>query len=156
MKRHQDVLATALVATLCCFGSTETFAGPYADDMAKCLVKSANAADRKIFLKWFFAAISLHPEIAPMVSISVEQRDEIDKKTGALFMRLLTESCRTETQQAIRYEGPATIQYAFQIFGQAAAGDLFANPRVAEGMKGLAKYLDETKFKALMSEELSK
>jgi len=156
MNRHQTVFAVVLTATLGCFGTTELFAGPYADDMAKCLVKSASATDRTIFLKWLFAAIALHPEVAPMVTISVEQRDEIDKNTGVLFMRLLTESCRSETKQAIRYEGPATIQYAFQIFGQAAAGDLLANSRVSEGMRGLARYLDETKFKAMMSEEIAK
>ena len=91
-----------------------------------------------------------------MVLISAEQRDEINKDAGALVTRLLTESCRSETQQAVRYEGPATVQYAFQVFGQAAAGDLLANPRVAEGMKGLAKYLDEGKFKSLMSEGATK
>ena len=47
------------------------------------------------------------------------------------------------------YEGPATIQYAFQVFGQAAAGDLFANPSVAAGMKDLVKYMDQDKIKAL-------
>ena len=87
-----------------------------------------------------------------MVTISAKQRDDIDRNAGTLFMRLLTQSCRVETQQAIRYEGPATIQYAFQVFGQAATGDLLTNASVAEGMKGLSKYLDEQKFKTMMSE----
>ena len=156
MMQHQKFLASVLMAALCCVGSIEAVASPYGDDMAKCLVKFASATDRNIFLKWLFAAMALNPEVEAMVLVSAEQRDEINKDAGALVTRLLTESCRSETQQAIRYEGPATVQYAFQVFGQAAAGDLLANPRVAEGMKGLAKYLDEGKFKSLMSEGATK
>ncbi len=84
-----------------------------------------------------------------MATISAKQRDDFNKGAGLLFQRLLTESCRAETQLAIRYEGPAIVQYAFQVFGQAAAGDLFANPSVAAGMKDLTKYIDEEKIKAL-------
>jgi hypothetical protein len=144
--------ASVVVAAISCIVAIDALAGPYGDDMAKCLVKSASPTDRNSFLKWLFTSIALHPDVQSMVTISAEQRDEMNKNAGALFMRLLTESCRTETQQAIRYEGPATLQYAFQVFGQAAVGDLLANPIVAEGMKGLNKYLDEQKFKAMMSE----
>jgi hypothetical protein len=139
----------SLVVMLSIAASTHAVAGPYGDDMAKCLVKAASPDDQTVFIKWLFAAIALHPDVASMASISAQQRDEFNKRAGALFQRLLTESCRSETQQAIRYEGPATIQYAFQVFGQAAAGNLFANPSVAVGMKDLAKYIDQDKIKAL-------
>jgi hypothetical protein len=147
---HPKVLFGAVIAALCCFGAGNTaFAGPYGDDMAKCLVRSTSAADREIFLKWLFSAMALNPSIESMVTISAKQRDDIDKNAGTLFQRLLTVSCRSETMDALRYEGPATIQLAFQVFGQAAARDLLSNPRVAEGMKGLGKYLDESKLKEL-------
>lgn len=41
------------------------------------------------------------------------------------------------------YDGPATIQMSFQLLGQVAASELFADPAVGESMKGLAKYVDE-------------
>jgi hypothetical protein len=103
------------------------------------MVRSATRADRTVFLKWLFASIALHPEIEAMVTISPGQCDEINKNAGALFMRLLTESCRDDMQQA------------FQVFGQAAATDLLGNPRTAEGMKGIDKYLDAEKLQALVS-----
>jgi hypothetical protein len=139
----------SLLVTVSMAASMHAVAGPYGDDMAKCLVKAATPDDQTVFIKWLFAAIALHPDVASMASISSQQRDDFSKRAGALFQRLLTESCRSETQQAIRYEGPATIQYAFQVFGQAAAGNLFANPSVAAGMKDLAKYIDQDKIKAL-------
>jgi len=148
MKCSRTLVRSSLV-TLSMLGSMHAVAGPYGDDMAKCLVKASNPDDRTVFIKWLFAAIALHPDVASMATISLQQRDEFSKRAGALFQRLLTESCRSETQQAIRYEGPATIQYAFQVFGQAAAGDLFANPSVAAGMKDLTKYIDQDKIKAL-------
>jgi hypothetical protein len=141
----------SLLVTLSIMTSMHAVAGPYGDDMAKCLVKAASPDDQTVFIKWLFAAIALHPDVASMASISPQQRDELSKRAGALFQRLLTESCRSETQQAIRYEGAATIQYAFQVFGQAAAGNLIANPSVAVGMKDLAKYIDQDKIKALSS-----
>ena len=142
-------LVRSLLVTSSMLAGAHAVAGPYGDDMAKCMVKSTSPADQTVFIKWLFASMALHPDIASMSTISSQQRDEFTRNAGALFQRLLTESCRSETQQAIRNEGPATIQYAFQIFGQAAAGGLFANPSVAAGMKDLTKYIDEEKIKAL-------
>jgi hypothetical protein len=142
-------LVRSLLVTLSILASMHAVAGPYGDDMAKCLVKSSSPEDQTVFIKWLFAAMALHPDVASLATITVQQRDEFSKRAGALFQRLLTESCRSETQLAIRYEGPATIQYAFQVFGQAAAGNLFANPSVAVGMKDLTKYIDQDKIKAL-------
>jgi hypothetical protein len=65
---------------------------------------------------------------------------------------LLTDSCRAETRQAVKYEGPQTIQSAFQVFGQVAARDLSSNPRVAEGMSAFSKYIDEEKLNNIVNE----
>ena len=131
-------------------------AGPYADDMAKCLVKSSSADDKSLFMKWLFAAIALHPDVQAMATITPAQRDDLNRRTALLIQKLLTDSCRAAAQQAVRYEGPATIQYAFQVFGQAAAGDLFASPQVAAGMKDLAKYLDKEKLQELAAPSAAK
>jgi hypothetical protein len=156
MTQRLRFLVCGLMLATGCVAPFPAIAGPYADDMAKCLVKSTNAADRTVFLKWLFATMALNPDVASMVNISPEQRDEMNKNAATLFQRLLTESCRSETRQALQYEGPATLQYAFQIFGQAATRDLVSNPRVAEGMKDLGKYLDEAKLKSLESDVPSK
>lgn len=144
----RTLIRNCLVA-LSLFVSAHAVAGPYGDDMAKCLVRQATPDDRKVFIRWLFAAMTLHPDIASMANVTAKQRDDLDRSAGALFQKLLTESCRSETQLAIRYEGPAVVQYAFQVFGQAAGSDLLTNPNVAAGMKNLAKYIDENKIKAL-------
>lgn len=138
-----------LAAFLC--SSEPVSAGPYADDMAKCLVKSASPEDRTLLVKWIFSAMSLHPDLASMSSITLQQRDALTKGAGALFQRLLLESCHSETQAAIQNEGPQTIQYAFQILGQVATRGLLTDPHVLEGMKSLDKGLDQEKIKALLN-----
>jgi hypothetical protein len=119
--------------------------------MAKCLVKSASPEDRTLLVKWIFSAISLHPDLASMSAISTQQRDALTKSAGALFQRLLLESCQSETQQAVQNEGPQTIQYAFQILGQVATRGLMTDPHVLEGMKSLGKGLDEERLKTLLT-----
>ena len=154
MQRHV-ARSLAVSVVLCCL-STVAHAGPYADDMAKCLVKSASEADRLALIKWIYAGLSLHPEVEPMAKISEEQRTQINKATGELFQRLLTEACLAETKQAIKYVGPAVMQYAFQILGQSSMAELVTAPKVRQGMNGFTKYLDEKKVRSAIGLETEK
>src|SRR4051812_48708167 len=43
--------------------SPTAFAGIYADDATRCLVKSMTAEDQLVLVKWVFASMSLHPAI---------------------------------------------------------------------------------------------
>ena len=98
----------------------------------------------------------LNPDVESMAVISSDQRDEINKNAAALLQKLITVTCRTEVQKAVKYEGPQTIQQAFQVFGQVAGRELMTSPRVAEGMVGLEKYIDEKKMKDVMIGDTSK
>jgi len=152
MKR--SILAAVAVALLCT--SRLAAAGPFADDMAKCLVNSTSAQDRTVLVRWIFSVITLHPDLSAMSSVTAKQREDLSKSAGALFQRLLVESCRSQTQAALQNEGQQTIQYAFQVLGQVASTGLFSDPHVAEGTKQLAKYLDEEKLKALKPDNAGK
>jgi hypothetical protein len=63
------------------------------------------------------------------------------KSTGALFQKLMLETCRTEAKQAYANEGPQTFEYAFRVLGEAASRGMFTDPHVSEGMKALARPL---------------
>jgi len=145
-------LVTA-VAVLSCAGSLPAFAGPYADDMAKCLVRSTTTADRTSFVRWFFAAASSHPAVQALSAVTPEQREEANKGTAALFQKLLTESCRKEVQLAVRYEGPQTVGSSFQVFGEVAGRELFTDPAVTQAMGGFEKYFDKQKLNDLFSDK---
>ena len=131
----------------CC--ASQASAGVYADDLGKCLVKSTTKQDRSDLIRWLFVAAAHHPAVQPIASVSAAQQDASDKSMGALMMKLLTDSCKPESQKALQYEGPITLQIAFEVLGKVAGQELFSSPEVAGNLQGLAKYVDAEKIKAL-------
>ncbi|MFO1408279.1 MAG: hypothetical protein U1F08_12235 [Steroidobacteraceae bacterium] len=138
------------VAVLLATAATGARAGVYADDLGKCLVSSTTEADRALMARWIFASMSLNKEIARYVNMSAEVREGLNRDTAALYMRLMTESCRTQTRDAAKYEGAAAISAGFGLLGQIAAQGLFADPAVTAGVAQLDKYYDPEKLKAAM------
>lgn len=45
-------------------------AGPYSDDLGKCLVASTTAADKGALVKWMFATAALHPAVKSVASVT--------------------------------------------------------------------------------------
>jgi hypothetical protein len=132
---------------LACVGSAQ--AGLYSDDMAKCLVASTSQKDKVALVRWMFANAALHPDVSSISRVSAKEKEELDRNAAALFERLLTESCRKPTMDAIRYEGPIAFQLSFQVLGQVAMQELMSNKAVSTGFEALTKYVDAKKIEAL-------
>lgn len=147
--RHAVMVLAGLALATGSLAPAVAVAGPYADELAKCLVKSTTEADKNSLVKWMFAAAALHPAVKPIASVSDEQRDELNRGAARLFERLVAESCRAETQEALKNEGPSTVQAGFQVLGQVAARGLLSDPGVARGLADLGKYLDKKKMEGL-------
>ena len=141
---------TLLTTIVIMFGSTQVNAGPYTDDLSKCLISSTTDADKALLVKWIFSAIALNKDVAPYVNMPVEVRTKINQDTAGLYMRLLTDSCKTQTHNAFKYEGQAAISSAFQLLGQVASQGIFNDPNVAAGMGDLTKYFDQEKLNAVL------
>lgn len=135
MKR--TLLATALLSMV-----FSAHAGPYGDDLSKCLIKSTDSADKSLLVEWIFFAIALNPTIAPLANIPAAKRDDTDRRTAKMFERLLVESCLDETRQAVKYEGTGAVSEAFKLLGQVASQEMFGNPAVAKGTENFARYID--------------
>ena len=125
-------------------------AGPYTDELSKCLVRSTTDADKTLLVQWMFAMVTLHPQVKSMTAISDAERTEIVRKTAGIFERLLTVSCQSEAQQALKYEGNSAFEASFGVLGQVAARELFSSPQVTTGVAGLEKYIDAEKVKKAM------
>ena len=126
-------------------------AGPYGDDLSKCLVQSTTSEDKTLLVRWIFHALALNPTIAPMTEIPADKREEVDRKTAAMFEKLLAETCRTETQQAIKYESSAAVGESFKLLGQVAAKEIFSDPAVAKGTENFTNYLDVKRMQELFN-----
>src|SRR5215472_2734610 len=109
--------------------SCSAHAGPYGDDLAKCLVDSTTKEDRIALVRWMFTAAAANPAVASIAKVTPKVMDK--------------------AKTALKYEGPATIQLSFQVLGQVAAGEMFATPEVREAMSGLEKYVDKKKIEEL-------
>jgi hypothetical protein len=139
-----------IAVTLACLGTiSPAIAGPYTDDLSRCLVEKSSTEDKTSLLQWIFVAMAQHPSVSAFTKITPDDVEKHNKAAGALFMRLLTETCNDNSKKAIKYEGAASIQLSFQVLGQAAAGELFTHPDVSKMMSGLEKYLDKAKLEAL-------
>jgi len=137
---------------LAAFAATPASAGIYADDLAKCLVKSSSAQDQADLVTWIFAVMSLNPAVRPYANFTDAQRADFDRKGGALFTRLMTADCRTESIAALKYEGAAAFETSFQVLGQVATRGLMSDPNVIKGMEGLGAAMDKGKLQALFKE----
>ena len=131
--------ATLSLAAFVGFTSTGAQAGPYGDDLGRCLVKSTSSADRREMVKWMLATAALHPDVQPIAAVSPQQRDTLNKAMGMLFERLQTQTCSQQAVQAFKFEGVSAIEYSFQLLGHVAVRELFADSSVVAGMAEVTK-----------------
>lgn len=145
MKFTKTLFITALLLS----GTAQ--AGPYTDKLSACLVGQSTMDDHVIIVQWMFAAMSKHPSVAPMGTVSEAQVDKANLRMAQLFTRLLTVTCRDQAVLALKNEGEVAIQQGFQALGQVAGRELFMDPNVAKGLSGMTKYIDTKKVAELRS-----
>ena len=122
------------------------FAGPFGDEMAKCLVTSTSNRDRAKLLKWMFRVYGEHPEVSYMVDLSDREKKVIDKDIADVFTRLLSEDCVDETKKALDYEGDNVMFTAFQTLGQVAAQGFNVNPIVERSINKFNEFIEYEKL----------
>jgi hypothetical protein len=144
-----SVSKCALVAVALAAGlgfATSSQAGPAQDALSECLVKSTTPADKVILVDWIFAVISLHPSVSNMASISDAQRETLNKNSGVLFTRLVSEDCGPELKAAVEKEGTDAVGEAFGKLGEMAMTDLMSDPKVQAGTEAMSTYIDQDKI----------
>lgn len=112
------------------------------DALTKCLVESSSPEDKRILVKWVFAVIAQHPDIASMTQIDAAQRLVIDRDAAVVFEKLLAEQCAAPLRAAVKQSGTDAIGRSFQALGTSAATDMLQNPQVMSSGAGLLKHLD--------------
>lgn len=112
------------------------------DALTKCLVESSSPEDKRILVKWVFAVIAQHPDIASMTQIDAAQRVVIDRDAADVFEKLLAEQCAAPLRAAVKQSGTDAIGRSFQALGTSAATDMLQNPQVMSSGAGLLKHLD--------------
>jgi hypothetical protein len=145
-------LHLAVLPTLMMGLAAPAIAGPYSDDLAKCLVSHATTDDHKALVRWMFAALAAGPAVRDIAKTTPEQRTAISAEAGHMFVRLVTQDCHAETVAALKYEGATAIEFGFSTLGNVAARDMMSDPAVRAEMSGLDKTMDAKAFDAISEE----
>lgn len=148
MKRN--IFGAAVGALLATAAINPAYAGPLGDELTKCMISSTTAQDKSVMVRWVFATLALHPDTAPLASVSAQQRSDLNAGTARLFERVMTENCKAQTQAAVRSEGPSALQQSFRQFGEAATRELLSNQQVANGLTATAGNLNLMKLMDLL------
>ena len=142
----KSVLISLVIIGVICFMNPGAQAGMYTDDLSRCLVESTTSSEKMDLVKWMFIAMSLHPAVKSIASVSPEQVEDSTKTIAELFGKLVTVTCKEQAVKALKYEGQNSMETSFQVLGGVAARELFSDPDVAAGIAGVEKYLDAEKI----------
>ena len=126
-------------------------AGPYSDDLAKCLVASTTSEEKTLLVQWMFATMSLHPQVKHLTNVSPAERTRLNRRVAVLFESLLTRSCLGEAREALKNEGVATFEASFNVLGQVAGRELATSPDVAAGFAERNKFVDAQKVQRALA-----
>ena len=147
MKKTTTICALALLAVL---RSAGAFAGPFGDEMSKCIVRATTSEDRVMLVQWIFSVMALHPSVHQLATVPDETRANLNKRMADLMVSLLADRCAKESREAMKNEGPQTVQDSFALLGKVGLQDLFVDPAVKSGVEEFSKSLDEKKLKELV------
>ena len=140
--RKKILYIFSVLTFLLSMSSKPIFAGPFGDEMARCLVTSTNNRDKNKLVKWMFRVYGEHPEVSYMVDLSDREKKVIDKDVAQIFTRLLSEDCIDETKKALDYEGDNVMFTAFSVLGRAAAKGFNDNPSVKRSINKFTELID--------------
>lgn len=154
MRKHSLRLLAILAATLALASPPGAHAGPSADELGRCMLRSTSKEDRALVVRWVFTTAALHPNVESLARVSAAQRQAASKSMAGLVEQLALQTCKAEFAQAVRAEGPGAIENSLQLVGRVAAQELFAEPRVMAGAMEVTRYLDQRKIADFVLMEL--
>lgn len=137
-------LSAALVLSAGLF-SPAAFADTTIDAVSTCLTDSTNGKDRKDLVKWIFVAVSHHPQLSEMSSVTPADEEDVKQRLGQLFTRLIAQDCPSEISAMVKVHGAASLSKPFEVLGAVAMRELMSDPKVAAGLADLDRYVDQGK-----------
>ena len=127
-------------------------AGVFSDDLVRCEVNAATAADRALLGRWIFIVAGANPAFADLIAISDAERQQSNRLVASLFERLLLRDCRREAVAALRNEGAPALAQAFQTIGEVAGREMVSSPASMASAGEIDHYLDGAGLAALRRE----
>ena len=147
MKKFTSYLFIILISF-----NINSFAGPFTDDFAKCLVTKTTAQEKTDLVKWIYVTISFHPQLSQMSNLTAEDVEMANIRVADYMTNVFAYKCNDELNQAIKYEGEESIFYAFELLGELAMGELMQDQGVTAASELFIQYVDLSIFAELFSD----
>ena len=129
-----------------------SFAGPFTDDFAKCLVTKTTAQEKTDLVKWIYVTISFHPQLSQMSNLTAEDVEMANIRVADYMTNVFAYKCNDELNQAIKYEGEESVFYAFELLGELAMRELMQDQGVTAASELFIQYVDLSIFAELFSD----
>ena len=143
----KKLIAHMALATSLSLGVVATTqASSTVDALSQCLVQSTTATDKTTVLQWTFAALSQHPDLNSMSSISATQKEQLDKNLAQVLQRILVEQCSTQTKAVIQAEDFEAVGTSFQELGSITGNEILKTPQVKNQLNSVLKHVDMGKL----------
>tara|TARA_B100001059_G_C17259390_1_gene298165 strand:- start:5 stop:451 length:447 start_codon:yes stop_codon:yes gene_type:complete len=131
--------------------SNKVSAGPFTDNLTRCILVSTDEDDYTKLVNWIFRVVAEHPDIKSDVGdvYSKNQKIMADVNLAEVFTKLLTKRCKTESIQAFKYEQDIALFESFKILGEISMQKMMADPAVSKSVEEFTKYMDEKAIEEL-------
>ena len=129
-----------------------SFAGPFTDDFAKCLVTKTTAQEKTDLVKWIYVTISFHPQLSQMSNLTAEDVEMANIRVADYMTNVFAYKCNDELNQAVKYEGEESVFYAFELLGELAMGELMQDQGVTAASELFIQYIELSIFAELFSD----
>ena len=77
-----------------------SYAGPFTDDFAKCLVTKTTNQEKKDLVKWIYVTISFHPQLNQMSNLTAEDVEMANIRVADYMTNVFAYKCNDELNQA--------------------------------------------------------
>ena len=135
------------------FSFSAAFAQTPAQELGTCLSDNTTGKDRKELARWIFTAMATHPAIDSTASVKKSERQEASRRVGAIFTRLISESCKEEVRSAMNAGGSSVIRSGFGKLGRVAMQELMRNQEVSAAMEEMTRYIDMERIEKVLQEK---
>ena len=129
-----------------------SYAGPYQDDLIRCVGENLSDADKINFVAFISLALSRLPEMKDVVFIDKVRSESIVKAYAESIERLILDDCEEKSVLLVKFEGPAALFSSSSIIGQMALREKMGDPAVVEIFDEMDKYASEEEWNKLLGQ----
>ena len=152
MRSYVSKLAKSCLVLLLLFFPNTSSAGPYKDDLIRCVGDSLTENDKNNFAFFIALSFSRLPEMRDIFFLDEIRKDKIIRDYATSLDRLIILDCRSQSENVVKFEGPNELASAANMMGQIALREKLADPAVVELFDEMEEYVSTDEWNELFGQ----